>query len=98
MTIRERDIENYLRKRVKEHGGRVYKWASPGQRGVPDDIVFINQQAWFIEVKSPTGKLSKLQEVVGQTIKEYTDNYAVLYSKEEVDSWLTEAHQPKKVG
>ena len=52
--------------------------------------MFVHGQVWFIEVKAPTGKLSKLQELVGQTIKEYTDNYAVLWSKEEVDAWISE--------
>jgi len=90
MGVRERDVENHLRKRVKAAGGKVFKWASPAQRGVPDDIVLLHGQVWFIEVKAPSGKLTKLQELMGSYIREYTDNYAVLWSKEDVDRWLVE--------
>ena len=88
----EKHIEKYLKDRVKQLGGYSFKWASPAHRGVPDQIVFINKQVWLIEVKKPDGKLSELQKFVGRQIREHTPNYKVVYSKEEVDSWLIEVN------
>lgn len=39
--MRERDVERYLRERVKQLGGRAYKFVSPGNNGVPDRIVML---------------------------------------------------------
>ena len=80
----ERTIEQHLKRQVELLGGRCYKWCSPSNKGVPDRIVFINGQIWFVELKSPTGYLSKLQELFGKFIKQYTDNYCILSSKEEL--------------
>ena len=85
----EKVVESYLVKRVEALGGKAYKWTSPSNRGVCDRIVFVNNQIWFIELKRDhTCKLSKLQELFRDFILKYTDNYAVLSSKDEVDKWL----------
>ena len=47
-----------------------------------------NGTVWFIEVKAPDGKLTALQERFGRRMKELKQNYAVLYTKEEVDAWF----------
>lgn len=88
----EKTVENHLRKRVKECGGLCFKWSSPSHRGVPDDIVFIYGEIWFVEVKKPGGRTTKLQDLVMSQIREYTDNVCVLSSKEEINQWL-EARQ-----
>ncbi|MFV0528474.1 MAG: VRR-NUC domain-containing protein [Lachnospiraceae bacterium] len=60
----EKDIEKYLTKEVKKMGGRSYKWVSPGNNGVPDRIVlFPGRQPIFVELKTESGILSKLQAV-----------------------------------
>ena len=40
-TIRERDIERHLVKRVKELGGEVRKVQWIGRRGAPDRLVML---------------------------------------------------------
>lgn len=40
-ALRERDIERYLVKRVKELGGEVRKVVWPGRRGAPDRLVML---------------------------------------------------------
>ena len=60
--IRESQIEAYLCKRVRELGGLCYKFVSPGRSGVPDRIVVYSGSVYFVEVKSPTGVLTALQE------------------------------------
>jgi len=62
--MRERDIERYLVKRVKELGGEVRKVEWPGRKSAPDRLVMLpwNQQkfidgAWsgtvWVELKAP---------------------------------------------
>ncbi len=75
--MRERDIERILREEVKKLGGRAYKWVSPGNDGVPDRIViFPNRAPVFVELKTDTGQVSKLQQAqidrlrkLGQCVK-----------------------------
>ena len=39
MERTEKDVEQYLCKRVKEMGGKAYKFVSPGNAGVPVRLV-----------------------------------------------------------
>lgn len=53
--MRERDVENYLVRRVKEEGGEVRKVKWIGRRGAPDRLVFL----WGmhpVELKRPGEK------------------------------------------
>lgn len=62
--MRERDIEKILTDEVKKLGGKAYKWVSPGNSGVPDRIVFFpGGRHVFVELKTDSGKLSRLQEI-----------------------------------
>jgi hypothetical protein len=52
--MRERDIEEYLVKRVKAMGGIAYKFTSPQRVNVPDRIVALPGLAVvFVELKAP---------------------------------------------
>lgn len=62
--MREKDIERILTEEVKRLGGRAYKWVSPGNDGVPDRIAILpDTGVIFVELKSETGKLSPVQKV-----------------------------------
>ena len=52
MELKERDIEKYLKKKVKEAGGETRKLKWIGRRGAPDRVVFLNG-AHFVELKRP---------------------------------------------
>ena len=89
MVMREKEIETYLCKTVERIGGQAFKFTSPMNRGVADRVVCLpNGAVWFIEVKAPDGKLTALQERFGRRMTELKQNYAVLYTKEEVDEWF----------
>lgn len=60
--MKESKIEKYLDREVKKRGGFTRKYTSPGRRGVPDRIVFLHNGVMFVELKTPVGELSKLQE------------------------------------
>lgn len=52
MTLRERDVERALVRRVEAAGGLAWKFTSPGRRGVPDRVVMLPGRApEFVELK-----------------------------------------------
>lgn len=78
--MREKKIEGILAQEVKKLGGRAYKWVSPGNDGVPDRIVvFPGKAPVFVELKSETGRLSALQEVQVQRLRDLGQEVAVIY-------------------
>ena len=85
----EKQIEAYLVKRVKALGGVAYKFVSPAHRGVADRIVCLpDGKTWFIELKAEGGRLSPLQQVFADEMARMNQNYCVLWSKEDVDTWI----------
>jgi hypothetical protein len=60
--VREREIEAYFVKRVREAGGLQRKFVSPGHRGVPDRIVVFDGWVTFVELKAPGKPLRAEQE------------------------------------
>ena len=61
--MREKVIEDKLRKAVKEKGGLCLKFVSPGFDGVPDRIIIMpGGIVAFAELKAPGKKLRPLQE------------------------------------
>ena len=52
--MREKEIESYLRDRIRRIGGKAYKFVSPGNNGVPDRLVCLpGGHAVFVELKAP---------------------------------------------
>ena len=89
MPLLERDIERYLVRRAIEHGGKAYKWVSPGRVGVADRIVLLpGGVVWFVELKTVKGRLSAWQKWFAAEMRRMGMNYIVIRSKEQVDKWL----------
>ena len=87
----EKHIEAHLVKSVRRIGGVAYKFVSPAQRGVADRVVCLpDGSTWFIELKTEGGRLSPLQKVFADEMARLCQNYACLWSKEQVDQWLQE--------
>ncbi len=85
----EQDIERYLVRRTIAHGGKAYKWVSPGHVGVADRIVLLPQGVvWFVELKTAKGRLSPLQKLFAADMRRMEMNYIVLRSKGQVDAWF----------
>ena len=88
---REREIEQYLAAGVRRLGGKAFKWVSPGNSGVPDRIVFLpGGKVVFAELKTETGKLTRLQQVQIKTLQSLGQEVRVLYGREEVNAFLEE--------
>ena len=63
---REKQVEERLCKRAREHGGVAYKFTSPGRRSVPDRLMIVPCWQWtsathLVEAKAPGGKPTKSQ-------------------------------------
>ncbi len=96
-TILEHKVELHLVTQVKELKGKIYKWVSPGKRGVTDRILFLNKQVWFVELKRPLGERSKLQIKFEKDIRPFTDNYAVVDSIEGVNKLICRIMSKKMI-
>lgn len=87
----ERDVENYLRGRVKAEGGTAYKFISPGNNGVPDRIVILpGNRITFVELKAPGGKPTALQVNQHKRFRALGCDVRVIDNKEQVDAMLQE--------
>ncbi len=85
----EKEIERYLVRRTIAHGGKAYKWVSPGHLGVADRIVVLpGGVVWFVEVKAAKGRLSPLQKLFAADMARLGQQYACVWSKEDVDKWM----------
>ena len=92
--MRERDVERYLRERVKQLGGRAYKFVSPGNNGVPDRIVMLpGGKLFFVELKAPGKESTALQDAQIDRISKLGQDVFVVDSKEKVDNILAVSNE-----
>lgn len=87
--MRERDIEAYLVKRVKEMGGISYKFTSPSKRSVPDRLVLMPKgHLYFVECKAPGCKPTAAQHREHTRMRDLGFLVAVVDSMECVEELL----------
>jgi len=87
--LREREIEAYFVKRVREAGGLQRKFVSPGHRGVPDRIVLFKGTVYFVELKALGKSLRSDQVRERARIEEHGGNFWVLSFTEAVDAFIS---------
>jgi len=68
--MRESEIERKVKQHAKLNGWLVFKFTSPGRRGVPDNIFLKNKRAVFPEFKVPGARPNKLQEHIFKKIRD----------------------------
>ena len=84
----EKDVESYLKRKVKAQGGLSYKFVSPGQRGVPDQLILYQGQVMFAEIKKSDGALRPTQKAQIRKMQRYGASIFVLWSKHDVDEMI----------
>jgi hypothetical protein len=77
---------------VKEQGGLTFKWISTVS-GVPDRIVFLNNQVHLVELKTLTGVLSPRQILVFDELGEHGFPVHVLRSYDDIEDFLNADRQ-----
>jgi len=86
---KEKNVETYLKKRIDNLGGIAYKFVSPSNSGVPDRIVLMpNSRIFFVELKSPEGESTSLQDTQQKKIDRLGFQVFVIYSKAGVDEFI----------
>lgn len=89
----EKQIENYLKKKITEAGGLCLKWVSPGTAGAPDRIIIMpKDHIYFIELKAEDRKnnLSAVQKVFMRKLVSLGCNTRVISSYDEVNQFIEE--------
>ena len=88
--LQEKDIEKYFVRRVRDAGGKAYKFVSPGNNGVPDRMVCLpGGRAVFVELKAP-GKVPRPMQIhqIG-ILREFGFRVEIVDSKESADKFIS---------
>lgn len=95
----EKVLEAKFVRDVRALGGVTYKFVSPGNVGVPDRIVITPEgRVWFVELKTETGKLSKMQHYQLNRLRAQNCNVVVLYGVAEVENTVRAIFQNARGG
>lgn len=87
--MREKEVEQYLVKKVKEIGGKAFKFVSPGNAGVPDRMVCLpGGRIFFVELKAPGGKTTALQNLQINKLYDLGFNVFVVDDKKTIDGLM----------
>lgn len=89
--MKESQIESFLVRKVKEHGGLCYKFVSPGNPGVPDRLVITPAgRIIFVELKTEVGRLARLQKWQRSEMEKRGADCRVLFGLGAVRDFLKE--------
>jgi hypothetical protein len=95
--MREKNIEDYLRRKVKEIGGIAYKFVSPGNSGVPDRLVLLPEgRTAFVELKAPGKEPTPMQLLQHRRIRDLGFVVYIIDSKVKVDEFISVNKDVKK--
>ena len=87
----EKQVERRLVEGVKKLGGLCIKFVSPGMPGVPDRIIVTaTGRVIFAELKSDTGRLSKLQRHTIEQLRQRGADVRVVKGLDAVKALLAE--------
>jgi hypothetical protein len=91
----EGEIQAHLKKRVEALGGQFRKLEWTGRSGAPDCLIWWPGPSFaFVEVKTPKGRLSTLQQRELARLAEAGFMVAVIWSKEDADEVVFMLTQP----
>lgn len=83
----ERNIERKFRDEIKLRGGMAIKLT--GLAGIPDRMVLMpGGKITFVELKTSTGRKSKIQHAVQAKLIALGFDVETLYGHKDVDEWL----------
>ncbi len=87
----ESRIERHLVDGIKKLGGMCIKFTSPGTPGVPDRIILTaTGRIVFVELKTETGRLSKIQRYIVNEMQKRGADVRVIKGIDEVKALLEE--------
>ena len=87
----EKEIERRMCEMIRKRGGLAYKFTSSGNPGVPDRLVITPAGiVWFVELKTETGKLSKIQKYQIKELEKRKANVWVIHGWEAAKEFVNE--------
>jgi len=89
MLTLEKEIERKFCEVIKDKGGFVVKFTDPARRGAPDRLVLIFGVCFFVEFKTPRGKLAKHQIEYAKKLNEQEIKVFLIDSHEKSDRFLS---------
>ena len=92
----ESSVERRLMRAARLLGGRAFKILPWVQRGLPDRLVVVPGQVWFIETKAPKKKLASHQRRMRDFFLELGLNWATLDTPDKVEAWMWERHEERE--
>jgi hypothetical protein len=84
----EKAIEDYLKKRVREIGGKCIKMLPTFESGIPDRQILYRGRAVFVELKKEGKEARPLQVVYMQELNKHGFETRVIDTKEQVDELI----------
>ena len=88
---REKDTEQWLRKKVEQMGGMAYKFTSPGNAGVPDRlVVFPGGLIYFVELKTSKGSVKPIQKWQQDKLRAMGCHVVTIYGMDEARAFIEE--------
>lgn len=91
MSALESQIERTLVRLVRDAGGITFKFNSVGNDGVPDRIVIMpGGRIYFVELKTVTGRPSKLQIAQGSKLRRLGCDFRILFGEMDVRKFVEE--------
>lgn len=60
--MKEQDYQRKIQKRLESEGYYCIKLIATNKNGIPDIVAIRSDKTIFVEVKTPRGRLSKIQE------------------------------------
>lgn len=92
MSVREREVEAYLRTRVEQAGGRCEKFIPDYDSGMPDRVVMLpgGVLVWAETKKPVGGRLTKLQRYQHDRLRALGQRVEVVWTKEQADQLVDE--------
>lgn len=92
--MREVVTEKWLGQKIKAQGGAWLKFVSPGHTGVPDRIMILRGHVVFVEMKTETEQLSKIQKATFVEMNKCGVSVHVVYGKPGAEKFLTDLKSP----
>lgn len=87
----EVSVESKLNLLVRKHGGKCIKLNSPGLSGMTDRLVLMDfGEMWFVELKAPGGRLSKLQLTIHKMLSALGYRVRVIWNDEQLKEFDAE--------
>lgn len=86
----ESHLESIFCFQVRYAGGWPVKMNPIGNAGLPDRIVFFRGTTWLVELKTPKGTVSAVQDAVHRKFKMFGFKVRIVRTKEDIAAFITE--------